>query len=132
MKQELTEKLTSKYHDMFHADGRGEAKPTMHRNVIYCGDGWFDILWRLCEELYAMGPKVLQIKEKFGDLRFHAVFPADYTKQGWECIRKAEEEASETCEDCGKPGELRINDGWRSTECDTCHKKNVKDVMLSK
>ena len=44
-------------------------------------DGWFDLLWRLCEDLEPLvaefaaagGPKfeVLQVKEKFGGLRFY-------------------------------------------------------------
>jgi len=123
MNKELTEKLTSKYFEMFHKDGRGDSKPTMHRNIIYCGDGWFDILWRLCEEIYAMRPKVLQIKEKFGTLRFYASFPEEYTERGWNLIFKAEEESAETCETCGQPGEMRINDGWRSVNCEDCFNK---------
>jgi hypothetical protein len=45
------------------------------------GDGWFDILWRLCKDLEPLGtefeaaggPKfeVRQVKEKFGGLRFY-------------------------------------------------------------
>jgi hypothetical protein len=45
------------------------------------GDGWFDILWRLCEDLDPLVKEfeqstvrqfeILQVKEKFGGLRIH-------------------------------------------------------------
>ena len=127
MKQELTDQLIEKYHDMFFEESRGTEKSTMHNNLIYCGDGWFDILMNLCEEIHAMRPKVMQIKEKFGGLRFYASFPKDYSEQGWAEIRKAEEKASETCEDCGQPGEFRVRNGWRYTSCDKCHDIYCKD-----
>lgn len=126
MRNELANKLIQKYYDMFHEDSRGEQKPTMHRNIIYCSDGWYDILERLCEDVYAMRPKVMQIKEKFGTLRFYASFPSDYAEQGWERIRQAEQESAEICEICGEPGELRIIDGWRDTLCDKCHKRQLE------
>ena len=132
MRQELSDKLIQKYPDMFYEDSRGEQTPTMHRNIIYCSDGWYDILERLCEDIYAMRPKVMQIKEKFGGLRFYASLPSDYGEQGWKRIRQAEEEAAETCEICGKPGELRIVDGWRATNCDECHKIHLKKHEESK
>jgi len=121
MKKELTEKLMFKYHDMFHDLSRGEAKPLIR--FIECGDGWYDIIERLCDDIHAMNPKVMQIKEKFGGLRFYCSFNSDYSDQGWKRIRKAEEEASETCEDCGKPGNMQIVSGWRGTVCEECHKK---------
>ena len=50
-------------------------------------DGWFDILWRLCEDLEPLVAEfeqelgsqfeVLQVKEKFGGLRFHVNRPND-------------------------------------------------------
>lgn len=118
MKKELYDKLINTYPDMFYADIRG---PQKHTISIDCNDGWFDILWRLCDDIYAMGPKVSQIKEKFGGLRFYASFTSEYSKQGWERIRKAEEESYEICELCGAKGELRITDGWRNTTCIKCH-----------
>ena len=55
------------------------------------GDGWFDILWRVCEDLeplvaefeVAGGPKfeVLQVKEKFGGLRFDVTHANDAIRQ---------------------------------------------------
>ena len=75
----------------------------------------FDILWRLCEDLEpvvaeleeARGPKfeVLQVKEKFGGLRFYVNCRRN------EAIRQrigiAADESFRTCEICGQPGTLR-------------------------
>ena len=57
---------------------------------------------------------VQQIKEKFGGLRFY-YHGGDREVQGM--VRMAEAWASRTCEDCGKPGELRTG-GWQRTLCD--------------
>ena len=126
MKKELEEKITTAFPDMFIREGRGPNRGTMIGNCIYCGDGWFDIIMNLCEEIYAMRPKVQQIKEKFGGLRFYASFPADYSEQGWALIREAEREAGETCETCGEKGEMKIKGGWRYTSCDKCHEEYLK------
>jgi len=120
MNQELEDKILYKYYDIFYETKKGKEQSTMISN-IECGDGWFDILWRLFEDIYAMKPKILQVKEKCGGLRVYASFPQDYTEQGWRRISKAEEEASETCEFCGKPGELRFNkNNWKVTQCNNC------------
>jgi len=120
MKEELAEKLLNKFPDMFTQPSRGKRKNSLISNIA-CGDGWFDIIWKLCEEIEAMRPTVMQIKEKFGGLRFYASFPKDYSEQGWALVRKAEEQASETCEECGEPGEFRVRNGWRMLSCDKCH-----------
>jgi hypothetical protein len=87
-------------------------------------DGWFDILWRLCGDLeplvaefeVAGGPKfeVLQVKEKFGGLRFYVNCRNDAIRQR---ILAAQEESFDTCEICGQPCELR-EDSWIKTLCD--------------
>jgi hypothetical protein len=89
------------------------------------GDGWFDILWRLCEDLEPLvaefeaagGPKfeILQVKEKFGGLRIHVNCRRN------EAIRQridtAIQESLRTCEVCGQPRTLR-EDNWIKTLCD--------------
>ncbi len=88
-------------------------------------DGWFDLLWRLCEELEPLVAdfeaagghtfEVLQVKEKFGGLRFYV----NCRKE--EAIRQrigaAVGESFHTCEICGQPGELREG-RWIKTLCD--------------
>lgn len=90
---------------------------------ICVGDGWYDIVNDLCERIqkhidtfHVDQITVVQIKEKFGTLRF-------YTDHGNETVRnfidEAEKKSETTCEDCGKPGVLR-NSGWLRTLCDDC------------
>lgn len=127
MDKDLINKLIAKYPDMFGEEKTGELKK---RFIIYCGNGWFDIIQRLCEDIYAMQPKILQIKEKFGTLRISASFPSDYRKEGWDRISIAEEESMDTCERCGSPGEGQVIDNWRTTICKSCMEK-IKFAKLN-
>lgn len=88
------------------------------------GDGWFDLVWRLCERLEPVvaasqaeleGPfQVLQVKEKFGGLRFYPNYENESIST---LIASAELESTQTCEVCGKPGKSR-GTGWITTICD--------------
>ena len=98
---------------------------------IECGDGWYAAVDRLCqacefeiEALIGKGvaqeswPRVVQIKEKAGTLRFYLAGQATEALRSQ--IQLAETESRSTCEQCGKPGLLR--DGrWRKTQCDACY-----------
>lgn len=92
-----------------------------------CGDGWFQILLDLSQKLeqdlremalagkpLAAFPRVLQVKEKFGGLRFHM---DKQTDQWLEWIKEAEAQAFKTCELCGQPGSLGVHHGWYRTLC---------------
>jgi hypothetical protein len=79
MNKELEQRLVERWTTWFNIGGdiRDTAMPWGFTH----GDGWFDILWRLCEDLEPLvaefertsGLKfeVLQVKEKFGGLRFY-------------------------------------------------------------
>lgn len=56
----------------------------------------------------------MQIKEKFGGLRFYYNGGDDYIRG---VVSMAEEMSYVTCETCGKPGKLRQG-GWYQTLCD--------------
>lgn len=90
-----------------------------------CEDGWFDLIWRLCEDLTKMelpeGFEVTQVKEKFGTLRFYINSGTDDIDNR---IDEAEDESGRTCEWCGEPGERR-GGGWIRTLCDKCHAKDL-------
>lgn len=58
--------------------------------------------------------EVAQIKEKFGGLRFYYNGGDEYISG---MVRMAESWAGNTCEECGVPGERRM-DGWIRTLCD--------------
>lgn len=90
-----------------------------------CGDGWFQLIWNLCEEIEAVlksdpvtGFKVGQVKEKFGSLRF-------YVDSGntriYHAIRQSEELSETICENCGShEAHIRHFDGRRMCRCDIC------------
>lgn len=91
---------------------------------IECGDGWFDLLMRLSvkieADLQAMLtegqqdlPCVLQVKEKFGALRFAMNHPAQWR----EWIAEAVKASGQTCERCGLPGSSHIRSGFIKTLC---------------
>ena len=103
----------------------GDVRDTAMPRGFEHDDGWFDILWRLCEDLEPMVAEferttgrqfeVLQVKEKFGGLRFYV------TCRKEEAIRQrigtAAQESFRTCEICGQPGILR-EDGRIKILCD--------------
>lgn len=112
----LLQRLETKHADMF-------SKPY---GGVVTGPGWWPIIeslcgsishylkWRNRDEQLVEPVRVVQIKEKFGGLRF-------YYEGGDERIRgmveMAEVWAGYTCEECGAPGQLR-HGGWIRTLCD--------------
>ncbi len=76
-----------------------------------CGDGWFEIVNKLCEDLQALKMpdfEVISVKEKSGTLRISARnIPAEYNNSVSYLIQEAEKRSESTCEVCGKPGTLR-------------------------
>jgi len=85
------------------------------------GPGWGPLLDRLVDDLLELGwnGKLLQVKEKFGGLRFYTTWETDRMSTR---INQAEEESYRTCEHCGSPGEAR-GSGWISIRCNSCYKK---------
>lgn len=83
------------------------------------GPGWADLLKRLVTDLESLGwnGEVLQVKEKFGGLRFY-IEPT--SEDIHNCISAARQESYTICEECGAPGSLR-EDGWFKTLCDVHH-----------
>ena len=87
---------------------------------IECEKGWESLYAPLIERCQKEGVKILQIKEKFGGLRF-------YVDTGstdlFRAIDAAEDASFKICEQCGAPGKLRSG-GWLKTRCDECQKKH--------
>lgn len=75
-----------------------------------------------CKEFKPACIYVMQIKEKFGTLRFYL---SEETDEMSKLIEEAEAKSAETCEVCGAPGTpgtLGKNGYWITTLCET-HKK---------
>jgi hypothetical protein len=112
MNKDLEQRLVERWPTWF--DTHGDIRLTAMARGFEHADGWFDILWRLCEDLEPLVKKleqeigcqfgVLQVKEKFGGLRIHVNHANDAIRQR---IEIAQLESLRTCEVCGKPGSLR-------------------------
>jgi len=74
---------------------------------------------RALEEL----PTIIQVKEKFGTLRFYV---DGGTSEMHNYIEFAEAMTSRICEECGSPGKSR-NDGWVKVLCDRHYKENEEN-----
>ena len=80
------------------------------------GAGWADIVFDLNEKLETESPKyqILQIKEKFGGLRFYT---DGLTYAGWDYVSEAEKLSFKTCEECGRSGKIWNHRGWVKNLC---------------
>ena len=114
--------LCARYPHLYR-DRLGDKRETPMAYGIQCGDGWFDLLDRLSAKLEPMcldgKLKAAQVKSKFGALRFYFAWMDDHggpSSEAYAAVREAEEEAARTCEDCGRPGEMRR----RSVQCERC------------
>ena len=98
---------------------------TMEDVKACVGPGWGGIIDELVPKLFAAGwgGGLLQVKEKFGGLRFYIDAGNDAVR---DAIEEAERQSYVTCEVTGKPGKLRTDLGWISTLCDEEYNK-VKD-----
>ena len=81
------------------------------------GQGWNQLIKDLISDLIKMGwnKEVVQVKEKFGMLRFYINEGTDDIHRR---IAKAEIESATICEVTGKPGKLRTDIGWYRTLSD--------------
>ena len=88
------------------------------------GPGWHEMI----RKLYKAKPSwtgwivVIQVKEKFGGLRFYVDGAPDWY---YDLIDYYEAKSLTICESCGKPGKPR-DDAWIKTMCDDCAAKNDK------
>jgi len=121
MKQKYTQKLLDEFPELYRGRNHSVTKSLMCFG-FECGDGWYQIIHSLSVDIMKIVsddgidvPEVMQVKEKFGGLRFYAHGSNEWVNQR---ILEAEEASMETCEVCGKPGRRRPG-GWIRTVCDT-------------
>ena len=88
-----------------------------------CGDGWFRSLYTLSQQIEAYCQQhpeaadliAVQVKQKFGELRFHVCPLVPAVQQ---MIEHARVQSRQTCERTGKPGEMcRDPNGYYQTLC---------------
>lgn len=104
---------------------------------IECGDGWYDLIHKLCEDIMALNPpeefKAAQVKEKFGGLRFYTAGSSIIDIAGLGSFKKtddppsinklideAESESYNVCEACGSKEDVTSEGRWVATRCMKC------------
>ena len=126
MKQELQMQLFKNYPSIFAGKDLTVQQSCMAWG-IECGDGWYDLIHKLCSDLMELNPSVvaLQVKEKFGGLRFYAIIEVPISEENTdlilERISKAESDSETICEVCGKEGKIRPG-SWLKCLCSTHNK----------
>lgn len=87
------------------------------------GPGWQKLVEFTHHYLNLIDPgyKVLQIKEKFGGLRYYVELSQELDEQDVaicnNLVSLAEEISFRICEDCGGKGNVQSMDGWLKTFC---------------
>lgn len=141
MNREKAQQLTTTYPMLFRKND-GELRTSGEAFGFECGSGWFDLINQLCHEISEIlqssekqiWPVVVQVKEKFGGLRFY-IHTTDFSNTNvteadklatdaviekiFQSISKAESISLKTCEECGLPGKL-YQASWVHVKCQTC------------
>jgi len=131
VQEKIEKKLVSKFKFLEKNPERGPYPYNMFG--IECGDGWYDLLSKLCTKIDKELKKekiddfsVNQIKDKFGGLRFYV---SQANENIHDLIQEAENKSYKICEMCGKKGNRKTIDGWIYTLCKPCEKKVNKDKI---
>jgi hypothetical protein len=99
-----------------------------------CEEGWRDLLERACDRIEAALEdgvfRVVQIKEKYGTLRFYwdGELSPEAEAKVREAIALAVVRSACTCEICGAEGRLYSRGGWLATACPEHAKGELKPI----
>tara|TARA_B100000614_G_scaffold257911_1_gene279073 strand:+ start:1708 stop:2127 length:420 start_codon:yes stop_codon:yes gene_type:complete len=125
MSPELERRLVEKYPKLFGSYGAPPDESLLAFG-FECGDGWFDLVDTLCTQLTKLKPAdqdgeplpltALQVKEKYGTLRFYLGACSD---EALALVDFAEAMSARVCEACGNKGRIR-GTTWLKTLCDSC------------
>jgi hypothetical protein len=119
MRKELEQKFATRWPEWFR-DLYGDITQTCLHFGFEHRDGWFDLVWRMCEEIEKVPNKgqtfkMAQIKQKWGGLCVHFKNAGDAFHAVYVPIVAAEKAPFQICEVCGQPGYLI---GYNRTICD--------------
>lgn len=101
---------------------------------LHVGEGWQELITTVHTALTALFPEyeILQIKEKFGGLRYYWAAPegADpaLVTAGHALVDAAEAQSFKICERCGKEGSVQSLGGWLVTLCDEHHEERAIEI----
>ncbi len=96
-----------------------------YKSYFPVGEGWRPLVEKLVNNICAIDKKVeiLQIKEKFGTLRFYINGGNDKI---YKLIEEAEAESGKICEHCGSREDVTTEGDWILTLCNKCRQKRGK------
>jgi hypothetical protein len=123
MNKELEQRFFRRWPTWFDSTGHTRWNP-MARGFENVGDGWFRVLWKLCEDIEPIVAgaeesgerfQILQVKEKLGTLRFYVNIAREAILDRADAARY---ESSRTCDLCGTPGQQRDEGGWIIVRCE--------------
>jgi hypothetical protein len=100
-----------------------------------CNDGWYPLIDELCGKIeYLLDTKypeykseftVLQVKQKFGSLRFYVSGAPD---EIFDLVDEYERKSESICEHCGNtPARIRTHRGWYNLLCDDCESRALEN-----
>jgi len=123
MKVELQNALFRKYPAIFKQRNYSIMESCMPWG-INCGSGWYNLIDTLCgliqhyvQDHPDSSVEAVQVKEKFGSLRFYINGGDDYVDG---LITFAEAMSYLTCEQCGSTDGVTQTKGWVYTLCGQC------------
>lgn len=145
MKLELEQQLVAKYPKLF-SDYGGDVKDTCMAFGFECGDGWCNLIEALCRSIQEhcdfinrmhphrqFQPVAVQVKEKYGSLRFYLDFhyaekldESEMVKVRETCIfidgmvSMAEAMSERVCSQCGGTFTLDRDQPFPHSICDAC------------
>lgn len=136
MNDEYEDALVRRWPEIFRGRHRPLTSSLMGFGIEH-GDGWYGLLDALCSVLTAHAGgldrqpvEAVQIKEKFGELRFYIHSGDDYE---YGAIALAEDLSAKICEHTGAPGGLCVQGGWYATlSPSVAAKKRFKPVDTKK
>lgn len=127
MNQILIKKLYDEFPELFKDKDSGPQETCLYFG-IETDDGWYKLIRNLCHKIYKCCnknnyeiPTVIQVKEKYGSLRFY-INSGD--EKIYNIIDKYENKSFKICEICGKRGRQGRRGWWIKTLC----KKHRKDL----
>lgn len=130
MHEQLDALLCTRYPAIFSAEGAVDQRLF----GFECGDGWFPLIDGACEliqrhiESDGTQPlRALQVKQKFGGLRFYYQHGSDHAAA---VVDLAESLSLHMCEICGAVGKSVQLFGWVQTRCPTHERTSVYEEPL--
>lgn len=131
MKETLQKKLFEKYPKIFRQKDLSKQETLMCWG-FECGSGWYNLIDTLCGTIKNYLDNVnecpqveaVQVKEKFGGLRFYYDGGDDFIEGA---VWLAESMSYRICDICGSPGTPN-NIGWIATRCDE-HRESIISIV---